>query len=538
MQLEVSGSPQRTKSPTPIVKFRRTEPAAADLFTYDAVRFFAALHEKFEPRRKALLRERAIRTEQLRRGAVLDFLPETEVIRLSGWQVAKAPADLADRRVEITGPVDAKMMINALNSGAKVFMADLEDATSPTWNNLVEGQNNLRAAVRRNLEFKSGDGKSYALNEQIATLVVRPRGWHLSEKHVIVDGEPVSGSLFDFAFYFFHNARELIDRGSGPYFYLPKLENHDEARLWNDIFNFAQDYLEIPRGTIRATVLIETITAAFEMDEILYELREHASGLNAGRWDYLFSMIKKYSHRHDILFPDRAELTMTVPYMRAYTNLLIDTCHMRGAHAMGGMSAFIPSRRDPKINEVAMAKVTEDKRREARDGFDGTWVAHPDLVPVARAEFDAVLGAEPSQKHKRIPLEISPRMLWPRSIEGTGVSLGGVRNNVFVALAYITSWLGGQGAVAIHNLMEDAATAEIARAELWHWIRHRVELRDGGIVTPQLFERELDEACEQLASSDRNHLAQARRILRGLVLDCEFTDFLTLPAYEILEGQP
>lgn len=535
MQLEVNaGSTPRTKSPTPTPKFRKTEPAAADLFTFDAVKFFTELHNRFELRRKALLRERMIRAEQLRRGAVLDFLPETEVIRLSRWQVASAPQDLQDRRVEITGPVDAKMMINALNSGAKVFMADLEDATSPTWRNVVEGQLNLRSAIRRELEFQSGD-KTYRLNNELATLVVRPRGWHLTEKHVTFEGEPVSASLFDFAFYFFHNAQELIRRGSGPYFYLPKLENHAEARLWNDVFNFAQDYLSIPRGTIRATVLIETITAAFEMDEILFELREHAAGLNAGRWDYLFSMIKKYSHRADILFPDRSDLTMTVPFMRAYTHLLIDTCHMRGAHAIGGMSAFIPSRRDAAVNETAMAKVRDDKKRESGDGFDGTWVAHPDLVPVARTEFDAVLGGEPHQKAKRIPLETKPQMLWPRSIEGTGVTLAGVRNNIYVALAYLTAWLGGQGAVAIHNLMEDAATAEIARAELWHWIRHRVEMREGGIVTAQLFEHELEEACDQITGP---HLSQARRILRGLVLDCEFCDFLTLPAYDILEDTP
>ncbi len=535
MQLEVeAGSPQRMKSPSPTPKFRKTDPAATDLFTFDAVKFFSDLHQKFEPRRKALLRERAMRSEQIRRGATLDFLPETEVIRLSQWQVAPAPADLQDRRVEITGPVDAKMMINALNSGAKVFMADLEDATSPTWKNLVEGQINLRSAVRRQLEYTAGE-KTYKLNDHIATLVVRPRGWHLSEKHVTVEGEAVSASLFDFALYFFHNAEELIRRGSGPYFYLPKLESHFEARLWNDVFNFAQDYLKIPRGTIRATVLIETITAAFEMDEILYELRDHAAGLNAGRWDYLFSMIKKYSHRDDILFPDRAELTMTIPYMRAYTNLLIDTCHMRGAHAMGGMSAFIPSRRDPQVNETAMTKVKEDKRREAGDGFDGTWVAHPDLVAVARGEFDPILKDQPHQKQKRIPLDVKPNMLWPRTIEGTGVSLAGVRNNIYVALAYISAWLGGQGAVAIHNLMEDAATAEIARAELWHWVRHRVKLREGSLMTPQLFEHELEEACDQLVHP---HLGQARRILRGLVLDCEFIEFLTLPAYDILEGAP
>jgi malate synthase len=510
-------------------------PSAGTLFTPDAKEFLSALHVEFESRRRALLSERKVRAEQLKRGGVIDFPAETEVTRLSTWRVAHTPPDLADRRVEITGPVDAKMIINALNSGAKVFMADLEDATSPTWSNIVQGHLNLQQAVRRTLKFES-DGKSYALKDKLATLVVRPRGWHLEERHFKINGEPISASLFDFGLYFFHNANELLERGSGPYFYLPKLESRHEAKLWNDVFKFAQERLKIHPGTIRATVLLETITAAFEMEEILFELREHASGLNAGRWDYLFSMIKKFSHRGDIVFPDRAELTMTVPFMRAYTNLLVETCHKRGAHAIGGMSAFIPSRRDAEVNARAMAKVQEDKQREAGNGFDGTWVAHPDLVPVAQAEFDKVLGGHAHQKHRRPPADVSSAMLWPRTIEGAGVTIEGLRNNLNVALIYISSWLQGLGAVAIHNLMEDAATAEIARAELWHWVHHRQEMKDGTVITPELFEVELDAEFKKLCGTTAPPtLLQARKILLDLVLDTDFTEFLTLPAYQILE---
>jgi len=523
----------QTPNSSPAVSIRETKtvPSAGHLFTQDAVKFLSELHQEFESRRRRLLTERKARAEQLRRGGVLEFPEDTEVTRLRPWKVAPAPADLNDRRVEITGPVDAKMIINALNSGAKVFMADLEDATSPTWDNVTSGQINLQQAVRRTLKFES-DGKSYTLKDKLATLVVRPRGWHLQEKNFTVGGEPISGSLFDFGLYFFHNAKELIQRGSGPYFYLPKLENRFEARLWNEVFNFAQDYLQIPRGTIRATVLLETITAAFEMEEILFELREHASGLNAGRWDYLFSMIKKFSHRGDIVFPDRAELTMTVPFMRAYTNLLVEACHKRGAHAIGGMSAFIPSRRDADVNAKAMTKVREDKQRESSNGFDGTWVAHPDLVPVAQEVFDQVLGQEPNQKHKRPPVDVSPAMLWPRSIEGAGITIEGLRNNLHVALVYISSWLQGLGAVAIHNLMEDAATAEISRAEMWHWVKHRAKMKDGTVITPELFELELEQEFKKLQGPPS--MAQARRIVRDLVLDLEFTEFLTLPAYEQL----
>lgn len=499
------------------------------LFSEQALRFLHALHSQFEERRRDLLHERRVRAIQMKTGTFLDFPAETEITRLSSWRVAPAPHDLRDRRVEITGPVDAKTIINALNCGAKVFMADLEDATSPTWANIVQGHINLQAAVRRTLSFHTRE-KSYTLNDQLATLVVRPRGWHLTEKNLKFGGDPVSASLFDFGLYFFHNAQALLERGTGPYFYLPKLESRHEAKLWNDVFLFAQEYLNIPRGTIRATVLLETITAAFEMDEILFELREHSSGLNAGRWDYLFSMIKKFSHRCDIVFPDRSELTMTVPFMRAYTELLVQTCHKRGAHAIGGMSAFIPSRRDAEVNARAFAKVSEDKKREAAAGFDGTWVAHPDLVPVARAEFDKVLLQQPNQIEKHPVKKIEPEMLYPVTVAGGKITRAGFRNNIHVALVYMTSWLQGLGAVAIHNLMEDAATAEIARAELWHWVHHRHSLDDGTTITPDLFERELREEIHTLTSSPE--LEKAKKVLRDLVLNLEFEEFLTLPLYE------
>lgn len=540
MQMEVNESkPQSPRTPATL----KVAPSAGHLLTGrlltdETLTFLQALHEKFGARRNQILKDRVVRAQNLRSGAVIDFPDETEVTRLRPWTVAEAPADLNDRRVEITGPVDAKMIINALNSGAKVFMADLEDATSPTWENIVSGHLNLQQAVRRTLSFSSG-GKDYKLGETLATLVVRPRGWHLPEKHITIGGEAMSASLFDFGVYFLHNAKELLRRGSGPYFYLPKLENRFEARLWNDVFNFAQDYVGIPRGTVRATVLLETITAAFEMEEILYELREHASGLNAGRWDYLFSMIKKFSHRSDIIFPDRSALTMTVPFMRAYTTLLVEVCHKRGAHAIGGMSAFIPSRKDAEVNKVAMEKVREDKQRESKMGFDGTWVAHPDLVPVAREVFDKVLGDNPNQKSKRPPVEITTPMLWPRTIEGASITLEGVRNNIQVALIYMAWWLKGLGAVAIHNLMEDAATAEIARAELWHWVHHRATLNDGTMITAPMIEEEIEAEFTRLKSSTDlgPALDKAKRVLKDLVLDLEFTEFLTLPTYDILEEE-
>jgi malate synthase len=514
----------------------RMTPEFAQILTEPALDFVASLHRQFNLRRKQLLERRAERQQAIDAGHFPDFLPETAHIRESEWRVAPTPPDLEDRRVEITGPVDRKMMINALNSGARVFMADFEDALSPTWENVVQGQINLRDAVRRTISFESPDGRVYRLAEKTATLVVRPRGWHLVERHVLVDGEPISASLFDFGLYFFHNAHELLARNTGPYFYLPKLESHLEARLWNDVFNFAQDRLGIPRGTIRATVLIETILAAFEMDEILWELRDHAAGLNAGRWDYIFSVIKKFRRHREFLLPDRAQVTMTVPFMRAYTELLVRTCHRRGAHAIGGMAAFIPSRRDPQVNEIALAKVREDKEREAKDGFDGTWVAHPDLVPVAFEVFDRVLGEQPHQKHRlREDVQVTARDLLDVRVPGGRITEGGLRNNVSVALQYLDSWLRGQGAAAIFNLMEDTATAEISRAQLWQWRFHRAELDDGRPVTAELYVQIRDEELTKLGGEGAGRLREAREILDRLVLDDEFTEFLTYLAYEYID---
>ncbi|HEX8671707.1 MAG TPA: malate synthase A [Longimicrobium sp.] len=506
--------------------------ASARVLTPEALEFVAALHRRFNPVREELLRARDARQAELDAGVEPVFLEETASVREGDWRVGPTPADLQDRRVEITGPTDAKMVINALNSGASCFMADFEDALSPTWKNVVEGQANMQDAVRRTLTFASG-GKEYRLGEKLAVLIVRARGWHLSERHVQVDGEPVSASLFDFGMYFFHNAKELLERGSGPYFYLPKLEGHREARLWNDVFTFAQEQLGIPHGTIRATVLIETILAAFEMDEILYELRDHAAGLNAGRWDYIFSVIKKFRKRADFVLPDRVQVTMTVPFMKCYAELLVKTCHRRGAHAMGGMAAFIPSRRDPEVNRVAMGKVTEDKAREAGQGFDGTWVAHPDLVPIARAEFDRVLGERPNQKEKQGDANVQPRDLLNTGIPDGHVTEAGVRLNVSVALQYVEAWLRGNGAVAINNLMEDAATAEISRAQLWQWIRQRSPLDDDGAMTPDVYTRIRNEEMERLRESGVStpELATACTLLDELVLGNEFIPFLTLSAY-------
>ncbi|MFL5559893.1 MAG: malate synthase A, partial [Gemmatimonadaceae bacterium] len=484
------------------------------------------------------LRARIARQEVLDGGVRPDFLIETRAVRDGSWQVAPAPADLNDRRVEITGPAERKMMINALNSGAKVFMADFEDALSPTWENVVSGQGNCIDAIRRTIEYAGPEGKRYTLGSTPATLVIRPRGWHLVERHVAVDGRPVSASLFDFGLYFYHNARELLARGSGPYFYLPKLESHLEARLWNDVFVAAQDALGIPRGTIRATVLIETILAAFEMDEILHELREHAAGLNAGRWDYLFSAMKKFG-RHAPIFPDRARLTMTVPFMRGYTELLVKTCHRRGAHAIGGMAAFIPSRRDAVVNETALARVREDKVRESRDGFDGTWVAHPDLVPVAATAFDEVLGARPNQKERmRSEVNVRAAQLSDFVVPDGTVSEAGVRANIDVALQYIEAWLRGSGAVAIHNLMEDAATAEISRSQLWQWVHREACLADGSTMSAARYQTMRDEtlaALEAERGAGAWRFADAAALLDQLVLDDELTDFLTVPGYELLE---
>jgi malate synthase len=518
-------------------------PEFEQILTSEALDFITRLEREFGERRRALLQKREERQAEIDAGQMPDFLAATENIRKGSWKVTPIPADLQKRWVEITGPTDRKMMINAFNCGADIFMADLEDANSPSWQNMVEGQINLRDAVERKLEFTSPEGKRYKLNEQIATLLVRPRGWHLHEKHVLIDGKPMSGSLFDFGLYFFHNARKLVEKGTGPYFYLPKLESHLEARLWNDVFEMAQDMLGIPRGTIKATVLVETILAAFEMDEILYELRDHIAGLNAGRWDYLFSIIKKFRNRLDLNLPDRAQITMTVPFMRAYTELLVKTCHHRGAHAIGGMAAFIPSRKDPQVNEVALAKVREDKERESRDGFDGTWIAHPDLVSVAREVFEKALQGKPHQKERlREDVQVSAKDLRTFVVPGGKITEGGVRNNISVALQYIESWLRGIGAVAIFNLMEDAATAEISRSQLWQWVHNpNSVLDDGRKVTADLYQAWLPEELEKIktmfgeARYRAGKFDLARQILDKLVLEKDFIPFLTLIAYDYLD---
>jgi len=498
-------------------------PDEAGVLTPEALDLVAALHREFHPRRDELLLARAARQARIDAGELPDFLESTQDIREGDWRVAPAPRDLQDRRVEITGPAgDRKMVINALNSGARMYMADFEDANSPTWENVVGGQQNLSEAIERTISLEQGE-KRYALNDEVATLLVRPRGWHLLERHVLVDGAYVSGGLFDFGVFLARNAERLLERGSGPYFYLPKLESHLEARLWNDVFCFAQDHLGIPRGTVRATVLIETVLAAFEMDEILYELREHSAGLNAGRWDYIFSVIKKFRDRPEFVTPDRAQVTMTVPFMRAYTELLVRTCHRRGAHAIGGMAAFIPSRRDPEVNEVALARVTEDKRREAHDGFDGSWVAHPDLVPVALAEFDAALGERPNQLD-RLRDDVTTEAADLLNVAATpgDVTEAGVRANVSVGIRYIAAWLQGVGAAAIDNLMEDAATAEISRSQVWQWVRH-------GRVERAEVERIIVEVMAELP--DDPVYGQAREVFEKVALHDVFVDFLTLTAY-------
>ena len=509
-------------------------PGFEEILTAEAVAFLVSLERRFGRRRLALLRARDERAEQIRTGQQPDFLEQTKEIREADWKVAAAPADLECRWAEITGPVDRKMMINALNSGAKVFMADIEDSLSPTWENVIAGQVNLRDAVRRTIELIDEDrGKEYRLGEDLATLLVRPRGWHLEEKNVLVDGEKISASLFDFGLYFFHNAQETLRRGTGPYFYLPKLESHLEARLWNDVFVFSQDALEVPQGSIRATVLIETILASFEMEEILYELREHSSGLNAGRWDYIFSAIKKFAFREDIVLPDRSQISMTVPFMRAYTELLVQACHKRGAHAIGGMAAFIPSRRDEKVNRVAMEKVREDKEREAADGFDGSWVAHPDLVPLCLDIFQRQMDRAPNQKHRlREDVAVEPSELVDLAVPGGSLDEQGVRTNISVSLQYLDQWLAGNGAVAINNLMEDAATAEIARAQLWQWIHRGARTSEGVVVTKELYERLREEEVEVLGGRGERRYERALELLDRLVLGDDFEEFLTLGAYE------
>jgi malate synthase len=490
----------------------------ADVLTPDAVALLTDLQRTFGPRREELLARRAERAVRLRDGELPDFLAETASVREGGWRIAPFPQEIADRRVEITGPVERKMVINALNSGARVFMADFEDANSPTWENCIQGQRNLTDALERTISLDTGE-KSYRLNDEVAVLFVRPRGWHLVERHFEVDGRPVSGALFDFGLYFLRNHAR-----NGRYFYLPKLESHLEARLWNDVFGWTQERLGVPAGTIKATVLIETILAAFEMDEILFELREHSAGLNAGRWDYIFSVIKKLGHRPEFVLPDRAAVTMGVPFMRSYCELLVKTCHRRGAHAMGGMAAFIPSRRDPEVNAVALAKVREDKEREASQGFDGTWVAHPDLVAVAREAFDAVLGDRPNQiERQRDDVAVGGAELLDVAATPGEVTEEGLRNNVSVGIQYLAAWLDGNGAVAIFNLMEDAATAEISRSQIWQWLHH-------GRVSADDVRRIAREEIERLGPGYED----ASALFEQIATRPDYVEFLTLPAYERL----
>ncbi|MFB2585879.1 malate synthase A [Herbiconiux liukaitaii] len=511
-----------------------------EILTPDALQFLARLHDQFAGRRQERLEHRMRERKAIENGRDLRFLPETSPIRDDpSWRVAGPGPGLEDRRVEITGPTDRKMTINALNSGAKAWLADLEDATSPTWSNVIGGQLSLVDAIRGDIDFTSEAGRTYTVTaEQTPTIIMRPRGWHLVEKHLsYIDRaghtRPASASLVDFGLYFFHNAKALIAGGRGPYFYLPKLENHLEARLWDDIFTFSENALQIPHGTIRATILIETISAAFEMDEILYELRDHAAGLNAGRWDYIFSLIKTYRGRgRSFVLPDRSQITMTVPFMRAYTELLVQTCHKRGAHAIGGMSAFIPNRRDPEMTSRALAKVADDKRREAGDGFDGTWVAHPDLIPTARAEFDAVLGDRHNQVGRQRP-EVSVTAAQLTDLSGLEplVTDAGVRSNVSVALRYIESWLRGTGAAAIDGLMEDAATAEISRSQLWQWMRQGIVTTEGTRITHAHVESVLHGVLRGLDRSLDDRFDDAENILRMVALEDDFPTFLTIPAY-------
>ncbi|WP_258804761.1 malate synthase A [Pseudarthrobacter sp. NS4] len=507
-----------------------------EVLTPDALEFVARLHRATAARRQELLQARRTRRTEIAAGQDPRFLRETEDIRNDpSWRVAPPAPGLEDRRVEITGPVDKKMTINALNSGAKVWLADMEDSSTPTWRNVIKGQLNLTDALERRIDYTSPEGKEYKLRPagELPTIVVRPRGWHLPEKHMLIDGEPIAGGIVDFGLFFFHNARRLLAQGKGPYFYLPKIENHLEARLWNDIFILAQDLLGIPQGTIRATVLIETITAAFEMEEILYELRDHAAGLNAGRWDYIFSLIKNFRTRGPrFVLPDRAQVTMTQPFMRAYTEQLVRACHKRGAMAIGGMAAAVPNRKDPEANTNALEKVRADKTREANDGFDGSWVAHPDLVPVCREVFDSILGEKPNQLD-RLREDVTPddrALINVAATTGT-ITEQGIRNNIEVGIRYIESWLRGNGAVAIHNLMEDAATAEISRSQLWQWIYARAITDHGEIINHHWVEELLDEEFARLERFDGDRFEDARDIFEEVTLARDFPSFLTLPAY-------
>jgi len=516
--------------------------AFSEILTPEALDFLARLHHEVEPVRVGLLQKRGEIAEHLRSGGTFECRADTRQVREGDWKVAEVPRDLRVRKVEITGPTDRKMVINALNSGASVYMADFEDANTPTWSNLMEGQQNLIDAIERTISFQNPDGKKYSLSEKTATLVVRPRGWHLVEKHLHADGLPIAGAVVDFGLYVFHNARRLLERGTGPYFYLPKLESHREARLWDEIFSWTEDQLKLDRGTIKATVLVEVLPLAFEMDEVLYELRDHSTGLNAGRWDYMFSIIKKLGDRKEFILPDRVQVTMTVPFMRAYTELLVKTCHKRGAFALGGMAAFIPNRRDPAVTETALAKVRDDKTREANDGFDGTWVAHPDLVETAMTEFDRVLGTKENQVGRQRPeVTTTAKQLLDVRIPGGTITDAGLRTNVSVGIQYIASWLRGTGAAAINNLMEDAATAEISRSQVWQWIHHGVSLAEGPRVTPALVrdvEREELEKIKNTVGADffaNGRYEDAREIFEEVALSEEFHDFLTIAAYDQIE---
>ncbi|MEO8665332.1 MAG: malate synthase A [Ignavibacteria bacterium] len=507
------------------------------ILTEDALNFVMKLERAFGAQRKKLIDERKNVQQKIDSGIFPDFPEETKSIRENDWRAAPVPEDLKDRRVEITGPVERKMIINALNSGAKVFMADFEDSNSPTWDNNIEGQINLRDAIEGTISFTNESGKNYKLNEKTATLMVRPRGWHLEEKNVLIDGEPVSASIFDFGLYFFHNAKKLISKGSGPYFYLPKLESYIEARLWNDIFNMAQDELNINRGTIRATVLIETILAAFQMDEILYELREHSAGLNCGRWDYIFSFIKKFHNHPGFILPDRSEVTMTTHFLRSYSQLLIKTCHRRGIHAMGGMAAQIPIKNDEKANEEALAKVRADKEREAKDGHDGTWVAHPGLIPVAMEVFDGIMKDANQIDVKRDDVNVMAKDLL--EVPKGEITENGLRLNINIAIQYLAAWLNGNGCVPIYNLMEDAATAEISRAQIWQWIHQpNGKLNDGRKITKELYFKLAEEELDKIKSMtgkdefDKGKFMDAKELMDNLTVSEKFQEFLTIAAYE------
>ena len=515
-----------------------TNETQEEILTPEALEFASLLHRKFNPKRLELLNHRKFRQTEIDSGTMPYFLPETESIRQGDWKTAPIPDDLLDRRVEITGPVDRKMIINALNSGVKVFMADFEDSNSPTWDNIINGQINLRDAVKGTISFTNPNGKHYQLNDETATLMVRPRGWHLNEKNVMVNGKLISASIFDFALYFFHNVNTLIASGTGPYFYLPKLESHLEARLWNDVFNTAQDELGIPRGTIKATVLIETILAAFEMDEILYELREHSAGLNCGRWDYIFSFIKKFRNHSNFVLPDRSEVTMDRHFLRSYVNLLVQTCHKRNAHAMGGMAAQIPIKDDPIANEEALGKVQDDKEREARAGHDGTWIAHPGLAPIAMDAFNSVMPESNQIHNMRNEVRVTADDLL--AVPSGDITKSGIRTNIRVGIQYIEAWLRGNGCVPLYHLMEDAATAEISRAQLWQWIHHEAKLDEGNQITDHQFDEWMEEELEVIKSEigeDRYNAGRfkdASNLFAEMIKKEEFDEFLTLPAYNYL----